>query len=344
MDGPSDLKKRKVHTPNPCGDGTHRTLDDINAVLEKHARQIEALVATNKQLEGRNAALEERCEALDRKSESLERSCDELEVRCSSLERSIQVLKKDVSWRYSVPDIPRSHWIGQGHDEEYADNLKQLIHLIKVDVERRRNGSEEGEGECYCLKNEDGPTISHDDALLPHFKELADAIQVSDGIGRMYIDNIELSPPAINILFPAMEGKVTVIDIARIVFPAENVMECYEGIATSIRRNHELKRLVWLNNRFPSDEQADLVIESVIDNCSVTDVRLEYCFNQHGVDGCRALASLMTCGRPFEELDFDHNGLSDIDDVAAALATNPQIGRLYMTGNELIDRDAELIA
>ena len=62
MDGPSVVpKKRKVHTPNKsCGDISPRTtLDDINAVLERHARQIEALVAANKQLEGRNAALEE---------------------------------------------------------------------------------------------------------------------------------------------------------------------------------------------------------------------------------------------------------------------------------------------
>ena len=63
-----------------------------------------------------------------------------------------------------------------------------------------------------------------------------------------------------------------------------------------------------------------------------------------GVNGCRALASLLTCGRPIERLDFDRNGLSGIDDVTAALATNPQIRVLSMTENELNDRDAELIA
>ena len=93
---PIGPKKRKVHAPN-------NLCDDINAVLEKHARRIEALAAANKQLEGRNAALEKRCESLDRKCESLERSCDKLEVRRCSLERSIQVLKKDVSWKYSAP-------------------------------------------------------------------------------------------------------------------------------------------------------------------------------------------------------------------------------------------------
>ncbi|EJK71204.1 hypothetical protein THAOC_07379, partial [Thalassiosira oceanica] len=79
-DDQSDAKRRRVHALNSRGDVPPRTLDDIHAVLEEHARQIETLAAANKVLEGRNAALEERCKALDRKSESLERSCDKLEA------------------------------------------------------------------------------------------------------------------------------------------------------------------------------------------------------------------------------------------------------------------------
>ena len=86
------------------------------------------------------------------------------------------------------------------------------------------------------------------------------------------------------------------------------------------------------------------MIESVIDNRSITFVRLVYCFDQNGANGCRALATLLKSGRPFERLVFGRNGLSGIDDVAAALATNPQLKILWMDGNELNDRDAELIA
>ena len=43
-------------------------------------------------------------------------------------------------------------------------------------------------------------------------------------------------------------------------------------------------------------------------------------------------------------LDFEYNGLSRIHDVATALATNPKITILCLTGNVLIDSDAELIA
>ncbi|EJK71925.1 hypothetical protein THAOC_06591 [Thalassiosira oceanica] len=130
----------------------------------------------------------------------------------------------------------------------------------------------------------------------------------------------------------------------RIIFPGQDVVECYEIIAASIRRNHVLKRLNWIENRIPSDEQADLLIESIIDNRSIRNIELENCFNHDGVNGCRALAALIASGRSFQELDFSENGLCGMDDAAAALATNPQLERLLIRDNQLNDRDAELIA
>ncbi|EJK58758.1 hypothetical protein THAOC_21085 [Thalassiosira oceanica] len=340
-DGQSDAKRRRVRAPDPRGGVTTRTLDDIHSVLEEHARQIEKLTAANKQLEVRNTALEERCKALDRKSESLERASDELEVRCSSLERSIQVLRKDVDWTYSAPDVPRSHWIEQGHDEEYTDNMEGCLRRIKRDVERIRNGEEDYY--CACLDYEDQLSILHDNALLPHFKELADAIQLSNDIQQINIDNMELRPSALNILFPVMEGKVTGI-FMRARFPDPDAVECYETISASIRRNHALKKLTWIGNQIPSDDQADLLIKSIIDNWAIKDVVLNNCFNQSDNNGCKALASLISSGGPVSCLDFRENGLSDIDDVAAALATNPQLETLWISDNDLNDRDAELIA
>ena len=300
------------------------TLASIHAALVEHARLIDEV----------KAECREKCE-------SLERKCGVLEARCDSLERSIQVLKKDVDWTYSAPGIPRSHWIEQGHGEDYAGKMEQLLCSIKENAEGMRKGDHHN---CNCLYKVGGQTTSHDDALLPHFEELADAIQVSSGIGYVLMANIELSPTAINILFPAMEGKVTMIHIESKVFPAEDVVECYERIATSIRRNYSLKVLRLDSNRFPSYEQADLLIESIKDNRSIKQVQMQNCFNENSVNGCRALASLLTSGRPFEWLNFDRNGLSGIDDVTAALATNSQIRVLGMSGNELSDRDAELIA
>ncbi|EJK45341.1 hypothetical protein THAOC_36048 [Thalassiosira oceanica] len=318
---------------------------DFKALLDQHSEhmrrmqsQIEGLVAINSTLQAR---LDGQAESQAQEVNELREKCGVLESRCGSLERSIQVLKKDVSWTYTAPDIPRSHWIEQGHDEEYAGNMEGCLRRIKEDVEDIRKG---GNIDCTCLDFYGQMEVLHDDALLPHFKELADAIQLSNGIQRINIDDIELRPSALRILFPAMEGRMTNIDMRRIRIPGPDAVKCYEIIASSIRRNHALKELAWCSNLIPSDEQADLLIESIIDNRSIKFIRLLNCFKQSDANGCRAMASLLTCGRPFNLLNFSGNGLSGIDDVAAALATNPQLEELLIHSNELNDRDAELIA
>ncbi|EJK45968.1 hypothetical protein THAOC_35391 [Thalassiosira oceanica] len=324
----------------------------INAVLEEHARQIEALVAANRALEEKHQAQVEQQQAqvdevkaeCREKYESLERRCGVLEARCGSLERSIQVLKKDVDWTYKAPDIPRSHWIEQGHDEEYADNMERFLYEIKFEAEYIRN--ESGDHYCSeCLNNKNAPTIIlHDDALLPHFKEFANAIQVTTSDIEIAIENIELNPSALGILFPSMEGKASDFWMGSILFSAENVAECYEIIAASIRNHHTLRWLAWVDNRISSDKQAELLIESIIDNRSINTLTLNNCFNQSDINGCRALATLLTCGRPFVALSFSRNSLSGIEDVAAALATNPQLETLRIGDNQLSDSDAGLIA
>ncbi|EJK69811.1 hypothetical protein THAOC_08892 [Thalassiosira oceanica] len=319
---------------------------DLKALLDQHSEQmrrmqsqIDGLVAINITLQAR---LDGQAESQAQEVDELKEKCDVLELRCDSLERSIQVLRKGVNWTYTAPSIPRRHWIEQGHDEEYADNMEGCLRRIKRDVERIRNG--EDIYFCSCLDYKGELTILHDDALLPHFKELADAIQLSNGIREICIDNLDLRPSTLGILFPAMEGKVETVDMRHIRFPGPHAVECYEIIASSIMRNHALKKLKWIGNRIPSDEQADLMIKSIIDNRSIRNVQLENYFNQSGVNGCRALATLMAGRRLFDLLNFSDNGLSSIDDVAAALATNLQLKELWINDNELNDRDAELIA
>ena len=149
----SEPKRRKTEAPDTNGGtaaATDETPTDINAVLAEHARQIEALAAANRSLDAKYQARVDELEAECReKCESLERKCGILETRCSSLERSIQVLKKDVNWTYSAPDIPRSHWIEQGHDEEYADNMEELLDTSKVTL--RPLGGWGEDYYCECL-------------------------------------------------------------------------------------------------------------------------------------------------------------------------------------------------
>ncbi|EJK59041.1 hypothetical protein THAOC_20792 [Thalassiosira oceanica] len=341
-----EAKKRKLDSPtNNEGSLVASDAMDLKHLLDQQSEQmrrmqsqIDGLVATSGALQAR---LDDQAERQAQEVDELREKCDVLESRCGSLERCILVLKKDVSWTYSAPDIPRSHWLEQGHDEEYADNMEDILSSIKEDTKCVKKMGEKYY--CGCLDNDGQPAMLHDDALLPHFKELADAIQLSNGIREVMIDNIELHPSALRILCQAMEGKVTNFNFCSVRFPGQDLVECFDIIAASIRRNYALKRLLWIDNQISSDEQADQLIESTIDNRSIKDLRLVHCFNQSGVNGCRALAALMN-GRPFDCLDFRENGLSGIENVATALATNPQLKALRIHVNELNDRDAELIA
>ncbi|EJK52846.1 hypothetical protein THAOC_27842, partial [Thalassiosira oceanica] len=237
-------RKRKLEASNRKGSPVGSDLD-FKALLDQHSEQmrrmqsqIDGLVAIKSTLQAR---LDGQAESQAQEVNELREKCEVLEARCSSLERSIQVLRKDVNWTYSAPDIPRSHWIEQGRDEEYAHNMEECLGRIKQDVEDIRKGENIY---CRCLDYYDQMAILPDDALLPHFKELADAIQLSNGIGEISIDNIELHPSALGILFPAMEGRLKGIDMGRIRFPGPDVVKCYEIIAASIGRNHGLERLL----------------------------------------------------------------------------------------------------
>ncbi|EJK64899.1 hypothetical protein THAOC_14313, partial [Thalassiosira oceanica] len=272
--GDEGRKLKLKGCPSPVNDtGLKALLDQHSEQMRRMQSQIDGLVAINSTLQAR---LDGQAGSQAREVDELRVKCNVLESRCGSLERSIQVLKKDVNWKYTAPDIPRSHWIEQGHDREYADNMKGCLRRIKGHVERIRNGENIY---CSCLDYDGELTILHDDALQPHFKELADAIQLSNGIRRINIDNLELRPSALGILFPAMEGKVKRIDMRRIRIPVPDAVKCYEIISSSIRRNHALERLLWIGIQIPSDDQADLLMQSLIENRAIKDIRLEKCFN-----------------------------------------------------------------
>jgi len=234
-------RKRKLA---PDDDDVSLTADEIGALLERHTRRLDERIQLQTdrfvELEAKNAALEEECRSLQLQIYELNtdnaRVRKDYRVRCDSLERSIQVLRKGVNWTYSAHDIPRSHWIEQGHSEGDAANMEANIRHMKDEVERVRNGTRSG----YNLLFEGNLSVQHDDALLPHFKELADAIQVSaGGIESIDIDYFELHPTSLKILMPAMENKVQAVNLYCARFPAAVSMECYDIICQSIRRNHK---------------------------------------------------------------------------------------------------------
>ena len=61
----------------------------------------------------------------------MQNELDEVKSRCESLERSVQILSKDVEWKYSAPAIPAGHWIDRGFDEDYVERMERFLRMIK---------------------------------------------------------------------------------------------------------------------------------------------------------------------------------------------------------------------
>ena len=124
--------------------------------------------------------VDEKILALTSRVDVLQRVNEGLLHRCESLERSIQVLKKESNWTYSAVDVPSSHWIEQGHDDEF------LVQSIKDCTEDLRLHSNEE----VIVNGNDNPS---DDAVDPHWDQLANVIQLSERIKVLDLENAQLN-------------------------------------------------------------------------------------------------------------------------------------------------------
>ena len=178
MDSISPARKRKADSDPPRpGNGDPGTtlpanlsLADLHGLIDQHVAE----------------AVAAKTLALTSRVDGLQREYEELLRRCESLERSVQVLKKEGNWTYEAPDVPRSHWIDQGHDEEYAVEAESLIQSIKDQTNGLRSG-EDDKAVILC-----GLPILSDNALDPHWEQLANALQLTEPISTLYFDNVQL--------------------------------------------------------------------------------------------------------------------------------------------------------
>jgi len=161
QDGSTLAAEEVPPRPRPVDVGDVQLLIDerISRVEESMQRQVDALV-------GANAALKSHIDDIKLETEDLRR-------RCAVNARTIQVLKKDVKWTYSAPDIPRSHWVDQGHGGRYIAQMTEIVKKIKTITEKLRNGEK-----ISVNLRASRVILAHDDALLPHWSELSDAIQL----------------------------------------------------------------------------------------------------------------------------------------------------------------------
>ena len=297
------------------------SLDDLNRLIDQRVED----------------AVEAKTLALNTRVDGLQREIEGLLHRCESLERSVQVLKSDGNWTYSAPDIPRSHWIEQGHDDEYAGDADYLIEMIKESTENLRlaynNEVEVG--------NSENLLILSDDALDPHWEELANAVQLSERVGGLCMWNVQLDEGTLQMIEASVRQKgITKFDLTGNSFLGG------EGVKFAIdvlKSNRSVETFGWCDNSFHSIEDACNLIDAVLEqptisnvvlSGSLTEVTIPYAPIQRlfGGVGTNTLQTITLTGNGIKT-----NGDRCISDF---LATNPSLIRLDLGGNRLDDEDA----
>ncbi|EJK55245.1 hypothetical protein THAOC_25040, partial [Thalassiosira oceanica] len=188
------------HDPDDCGGASTAQLIALvqsnRAVVDKVSR-----------LEAQVDALQEENDGLKNEVSSLKRRCFETELRCEALEQSVEILKKDASWVYSAPEIPRIYWEEEEEYEDFeADQIDEAVKSMRVYCHQLRKGSAPG-------KVEVGPQLfdypmSRHDILLPHWQELANALNLSRGSINLSIKMLHLDQSVMDILTPCMKNKL----------------------------------------------------------------------------------------------------------------------------------------
>ena len=205
-------KRRKVATNSNSNGGEDRTSsvagveDDVIAKMIKVHMQNEMNSIRGRLLQ--MDKLESKIASMQGEIGSLKDENNCPKARCGSLERSVKILIQEQKWEYSAPDIPRSHWFSRGFDEDYIQLMEDFLADIKQATYDLRNGVL---NTLIFLGNPvtSATALLHDDLLLPHWKELANALQLyhEEKPLKLSICDIQLSAPVIKLLNPVLKHE-----------------------------------------------------------------------------------------------------------------------------------------
>ena len=350
------IKKRKIADEGSNNDDNGVDSDE-SSTAAMIAEMREHMMCMKNKMDGMQSEMDgmksrlSRMDELEKKCQQQEEKFNILEERCDSLQRSVEILSKESTWEYSAPPIPTSHWTGLGFDEEYIEDMLELAIGIKRYTCELRSGKyhEISLGEETQEDNLNGGRIMQfDDLLLPHWKELANAIQLSPSNAfesKVFtLQNVQLTSSVTDVLIPAFKGKLHELFLENNEFV--DIHKGAEFIVTCIQSNPQMKEFCLVNNQLETTVNASSVLDAVISHPSINCIRLENCLGGENINGYDALCSLLASNKTFSSMDLDRNNIHTGGRTALPdyIASNPPLKKLYFSGNKLNDNDAILIA
>ena len=301
----------------------------------------------------------------------LENQVHRLTDKCRSLERTVKLLTtpKNEKWEYKVPVIPSRHWIDVGisdeeTDEDYCERVKPLLDTMKEKTCGLRGG-------IYirgiCLGNKDGMMIFHDDILLPHWNQLADALQLStysDAPITIDISNVELVKGVLLLIEPALSTK----SFKHFCLDSNEFQDGHTGIKFAInviQNNWKLESFKWVNNPVNCRGYGIKLANTILNHPSLCTIVIHHFFTgttEDELNGHIMLCRLLSASRwtetaakrlgPFPngdkeiELVFTNNNVRTMGSthIPDFIDENSPLAYLNLSGNHLNDNDARFIA
>ncbi|EJK71054.1 hypothetical protein THAOC_07541 [Thalassiosira oceanica] len=325
-------KKRRLDEGPSAANGLV-TMEDVQRLIDREQasmrHQVDALAKAN-------AALKTQVDELKLETEDLRR-------RCSVNARSVQVLTKDVKWTYSAPaDIPRSHWLNQGHGDQYIAEMTKLVKGIKKITEKLRDGTVNDPTSIY-LKSE--VPLAHDDILLPHWSELSDAIQLrEEGVPLTFaMMNVQVNGSVKDMLSQSLMLKCHRVELVRNRFNAQDGVD----FAVQVLQSNPQILKFGFNNTIESEESADRLCRVILAHPNIQRLSLAGCCNEGASFGHSMLKTLVSSpAKKFVKLYLggNHirtNGCSILPDY---IASNPPLEVLTLEYNHLVDNDLRMIS
>lgn len=274
-----------------------------------------------------------------------EATVEQISVLASHTKRLETLVRRNYEYEYKIHHIHSSYWIGQGFNEEHAENMDFLQYELRaMAIELRKN---EDVSPVYLgLKtnlHNDG-TLPFDHEMVPHYKELIDGLLLHEPL-NLNVSNIELKDPLMDMLSDVLVGQLQSLTLHNNGFLS--IEKTVDFVRDLTENNAKLTHFQWEQNPLSASDfasLADVIIKSKVDSVGFVECCDE---GEDSADGYGILERLlMADNKKWESLNLQGNRIQMLGRTCLSdfISTNEYIKTIILKDNMLNDQDVHLIA
>jgi len=193
-------------------------------------------------------------------------------------------------------------------------------------------------------------TIPHDEALLPHWSELASAIESYDGDDLFFvIVMVELKQPVIDLLAPSLAFRCQTIYLRdNSYYPLQEPDTVLNFEIELLRCNPRLAVLCY-SNVLVNQRASELLCRCIMEHPEISSITLPHCCDEEILEedatfGYSMLRDLLSMNLTFLDLSGNNIETHGCPFLPDYIATNTSLESLGLASNRLNDDDLRRIS